>query len=236
MGSCGLGDTTVIYRYKKDYKMACDGIGRAKHFFREYGLADDYPITIFFEHEAAFNSDEHELEQVLGYFDPVSNYIHLPSYVSRTFKRNNTYSFRDVAENNQDFIELFTSVVAHEVAHLLTLRNSEQKYKFLHASASEERMSSGVQEYMAGVVQISSMEESLRERILDSLDKNIVFTNEQQINQLSYLHDPQKFLIMSYRHYYYHDIEERKSVLHRILSRELNPDLIFDNYMFALKK
>ena len=151
MGSCGLGDTTVIYRYKKDYKMACDGIGRAKHFFREYGLADDYPITIFFEHEAAFNSDEHELEQVLGYFDPVSNYIHLPSYVSRTFKRNNTYSFRDAAENNQDFIELFTSVVAHEVAHLLTLRNSEQKYKFLHASASEERMSSGVQEYIAGL-------------------------------------------------------------------------------------
>lgn len=234
IGTCGHEYTTVVYRFKKDYRMACDGIDRAKQFFSEYGLSNEFPITIFFEHESDAKSDTYGDEQVLGYFDQTSSYIHLPSYVSRTFKRNKIYSFRDAAENNNDIVELFTSVIAHEVAHLLTFKNSEQRYNLLHVSTEIERMGNGVQEYVAGVVQINSMEESLRERVLKSLDQNLLFTNEQQINLLSYLSEPQQFLIMSYRHYYSLDAEGQKLTLERILSRELNPDQIFDNHMFAL--
>lgn len=96
----------------------------------------------------------------------------------------------------QHFKELLTSTVAHEVAHLLALHNFEIKTNLPLAPHLKEKMGNAVQEYIASVVQFSSMQRHYHDEIMIQFDTHLIFNHEQEINNLLFSHSPQEFYIM----------------------------------------
>ena len=56
----------------------------------------------------------------------------------------------------------------------------------------------------------------------------IIFDDEQQINSILFTCNPEKFGIMSYRHFYSMNTIQQRLLLDRIFSNDLNPDLVSD--------
>ncbi len=133
----------------------------------------------------------------------------------------------DSTEQSKTVAEEFhRSVITHEVAHLLAQHN----FNLMSAeiSTDQQTMGHGVQEYIASVVQLSSVEPTLRWRILQQYDPQIIFDHEEQINYLVYACDPQIYLIMSFRHFRSLNTSQQKDILDRIFSNDLSPDLAFE--------
>jgi len=235
-GNCGDENSLIIYRFMTDYEIGCEGIDRAKNFFTDHGLSFDAPITIFFEHKLSVDSELYDTDRVLGYFSPFSNYIQVLSYRYHPLIKGKAHLLNLELNNHSEFEELLTSIITHEVTHLLALYNYEEQGNIQFKSAPKPMMGHGVQEYIAGVVQIDSMEKSIRGEVLDQYVRSLTFTYEQEINQLSYSAEPQEFWIKSYRHFHSKDTDDQKLLLERIFSGELNPDSVLNNVMFALQK
>jgi hypothetical protein len=89
-------------------------------------------------------------------------------------------------------------------------------------------MGNAVQEYIASVVQFSSMQREYREEIMAQFDTNLIFNHEQEINSVLFSHSPQEFYIMSYRHFQSKDWYMQREILDRIFTNKLNPDVIFE--------
>ena len=90
------------------------------------------------------------------------------------------------------------------------------------------RMGHGVHEYIASIVQLSTMDATLRQRILEQYEPQLFFDREEQINIIFYSCDPQKFNIMSFRHFHIQNKSQQQILLDRIFSNDMNPDLAFE--------
>lgn len=228
IGSCERDNTLIFYQYKTDYEIGCAGISRAEGFFEQFGFSSDAPITLFIEKHVPFDQEIYEPGQLLGYVNIRSLYALTPSYISSLFKRRRNTFFEIKTDSNSDLKELLISTVAHEVAHLLAVHNFELFTPPPQGFSPRAQMSNGVQEYIASIVQFSSMKEEFRQRVVESFDKKLMFSDELQINSLLFYHSPQKFYIMSYRHFNSLDYIRQREILERIFTNALNPDSLLD--------
>ncbi len=234
VGSCGLEDVYIFYEFKKDYVIGCEGVARALEFFTVYGYAVDIPIYIYFGQRVTVNDNSLATEQksIYGYFDPENMIVYMSSLTSPfVTDPKKVYLRVRVQQQNgfrkQHILEEFhRSIVAHEIAHLLTQHNFN--LQFVAISNSHIKMGRGVQEYIASVVQLATMEPSLRKSILERYDPQIIIDHEQQINGMLFSCNPQQFSIMSYRHFHLQNRFQQNLLLDRIFSNDLNPDLAFE--------
>ncbi len=223
--SCGNNNYSIFYETKTDANIGCKGIVRAENFFSNLGYSVDVPVTIFFQRKVIDFKSELGPRQVYGYFDPSTMLINMSSLNSPFVSNPEKLHFKCNVKNVEILKELLISLVTHEVAHLFAQHNYN-----LHFRGKKKhfcKMGHGVQEYIASIVQFSTMDSILCECILCEYEPNIRFNFEEEINVMNYSFDPQKFGVMSYRHYLNQNISQQKNIFNRIFSNQLNPDLVF---------
>lgn len=237
VGSCGYENIAIYYVIKEDYLIGCEGIARAKIFFINYGYAVDIPISIYFSQRISVNLTTPRTiqEQIYGYFDPKNMSVYMSSLTSsfvvdpkRVYLRIENRTETDNERQQRALIleEFHRSVVTHEVAHLYAQHNFN--LRSVEPSQTFSKMGHGVHEYIASVVQLNTMESTLRQRILQLYDPQVIFDREEQINIICFACNPEKFNIMSFRHFHGLSKSQQQNLLDRILANELNPDLIFE--------
>lgn len=236
VGFCGDENVTISYEVKEDYLIGCEGIARAKTFFTNYGYDVDIPIRIYFRQRvfAAINGSGMDREQIYGCFDHKTMSVYMCSLTSsfvddseKVYLGIKHHKGTNNGKNQRELIikEFHRSAVTHEVAHLYAQHNFN--LQSAEISNNSKNMGHGVHEYIASVVQLSTMEPTLRQRILQSYEPDIIFDDEQQVNVILFLCDPEKFCVMSFRHFHSMDITQQRDLLDRIFSNNFNPDLIF---------
>ncbi len=234
---CGYENVTISYEKKKDYLIGCEGIARAKNFFANYGYAVDVPVRLYFKQRViiAIDLPETNQKQIYGYFDPKTMSVHVSSLGSAFVLEQEKVRFRlglpkkteNVKRQRRLMLEEFhRSSIAHEVAHLYSQHNFNLQSPKTNKTVA--KMGHGVQEYIASVVQLSTMESTLCQNILRLYVPEIIFDDEQQINVILYVCDPEMFCIMSFRHFQSMNINQQRIFLDRIFSNNLNPDLVFN--------
>jgi len=190
IGSCGHDNIVISYLATEDYFISCEAAAKAKEFFSTYGYAVDVPIHIYFNKQVTISGDTSELshEKIYGLFNPKTMSIQICSLASSFLTDSHSIYLRiRIEEDSGSRIEqsktvaeeFHRSVITHEVAHLLTQHN----FNLMSAkiSTDQQTMGHGVQEYIASVVQLSSIEPTLRRRILLQYDPQILFDHEEQI-------------------------------------------------------
>lgn len=223
-GTCGHPNISISYDLEADYLIACDAIIKAKTFFQRCGYDVDTPISLYFGDHITVNNSFLGHTPIYGYFDPRSMSIFISSLTSPFIKNSSKEHFKIDFQPAIMQAEYHRSVVAHEVAHLLAQHNFNLQTASLKPSP---KMGHGVQEYIAHVVQFSSMTPALLQRILEQYSSEIAFTSEQQINYLLYACDPEIFAIMSYHHFHSIPQTQQRALLDQIFANGLNPDLAF---------
>lgn len=237
MGSCGHKNITIYYVIEEDYLIGCEGVARAKAFFTNYGYAVDTPIRIYFRQRISVNvtTPRTGQELIYGCFNSTNMSVYMSSLTSplvadpnRVYLRIENRIKTDNKRHQRKAIvkEFHRSMVTHEVAHLYAQYNFN--LRSLECTQTFTKMGHGVHEYIASVVQLSTIEPALRQRILQLYDPRIVFDHEEQINMICFACDPEKFIIMSFRHFHGLSKFQQQNLLDRILSNDLNPDLIFE--------
>lgn len=237
VGFCGYRNVKISYVIKEDYLIGCEGIARAKSFFANYGYAVDVPIRLYFKQRVLVTIGHHETDQkqIYGYFDPKTMSVHVSSITSVLVDDPEKVRFRigrqkgtEDRKSQRRLIreEFHRSAITHEVAHLYAQHNFNLQAS--KTSQAATKMGHGVHEYIASVVQLSTMEPTLRHRILRLYVPEIIFDDEQQISVILYACDPEKFCIMSFRHFYSMNINQQRLFLDRMFSNNLNPDLVFN--------
>ena len=235
VGFCGDENATVSYGIMEDYIIGCEGIARAKTFFANYGYSVDVPVRIYFRQRvlAAVNHPEIDQKQIYGYFDSKTMHVYMSS-LSSSFVDDPEKVYLGIEHHKGTndgtrqskliLEELHRSVITHEVAHLYAQHNFN--LQAVETPQKQKKMGHGVHEYIASVVQLSTMEPNLRQRILESYVPEIIFDDEQQINWLLFACDPEKFCIMSFRHFHSMSTKQQRVLLDRMFSNNLNPDLV----------
>jgi len=225
VNTCGRENISIYYEIEEDYIITCEGIDRAEEFFTTLGYAVETQVTIYFSHQATVREMISGHEAIYGYFDPDTMSIFISSLAS-PFVRNSERVYFNI-EFQPGFMleEYHKSVVAHETAHLFAQHIFNLK---VGAGVDKPKMGHGVQEYIASVVQLSSMEPALLQRILRQYATGIIFDDEQQINSILFACNPEIFAIMSYRHFHSLNTNQQRVLLDRMFSNDLNPDLVFE--------
>lgn len=237
VGSCGHENITIYYVIKEDYLTGCEGVARTKTFFTNYGYAVDIPVRIYFKQRINVNATTPRVSQELiyGCFDSTKMSIYMSSLTSpfvidpkRVYFRIEHRTETDNERQQRRLIleEFHRSVITHEVAHLYSQHNFN--LRSTGSSQTFNKMGHGVHEYIASVVQLSTMESTLLQRILQLYDPQVIFDHEEQINIISFACNPEKFNIMSFRHFHGLNKSQQQNLLDRILSNTLNPDLVFE--------
>ena len=237
VASCGHKNISIFYKIKADYLIGCEGIARAKNFFTNYGFAVGSPIRIYFRQRVTANVSGPTAgeEQIYGYYNPRTMSVYISSlsspfvteskgaYLRIEYQKDSGISKQ---QRRQILEEFHRSVVTHEIAHLLAQHNFN--LRSVEMSDPHAKMGHGVHEYIASIVQLSTMESTLRQRILQQYDPQLFFDREEQINIIFFACDPQNFNIMSFRHFHSQSKSQQQILLDRIFSNDLNPDLVFD--------
>ena len=155
--SCGHDNIAIFYEIKADYLIGCDGIARAKKFFTNYGYAVDIPIHMYFRQRVTVDVKipEADQEQIYGCFDSKTMSVYISSLASPFVRDSDRVFFRIEFQPGCMLEEYHRSVVAHEFAHLFAQHNFNLR---ADAGLSIPNMGHGVQEYIALVVQLRSME------------------------------------------------------------------------------
>lgn len=223
---CGHENISIYYEVEDDYLHACEGIARAEKFFHQhnYAISDDQ-ITLCFSPPVIFDEDSNFLKDAYGYCKPGSKSIFLRS-ISSPFIRNPEKDFFKLKLESEIMLkEHHISIIAHEIAHIFAQYNFDLLAEF---ESEILKMGTGVQEYIAYVVQLSSLEDNFLKQILQQYDPRDIFSHEHQINAFVFALDPEKFGIMAYRHFYSLSPNQQRDILKRIFSNELNPNHLLE--------
>jgi hypothetical protein len=160
----------------------CAAADAAIDFLRNAGFTyrDGLTIRPFAENRSA-NYQGHEI----GHFDIARNEIAILP-LAAAMRAMPTCDAFEVPMRP----ELWASYVSHEVAHAV----AEQ-----HFAAGVRRLTAS--EYIAGVVQLMTMEPSLRAEILARFSGLSPYRSADEISSLYYLMAPGQFAVKVYRHY-----------------------------------
>ena len=232
-GTCNKDNVSISYTFKEDYSIGCEGVKRAELFFKNWGFSIDSPVNIVFKKNVKVKYFGEEII-VYGYFERSTMTVYMSSLTSPLVSNPDRKNFKikphkfpglSESQRNMMALEFHKSVVAHEVGHLYAQHNFNilNNKKSLHMV-----MGHGVHEYIAYLVQLTTMDRSLKDMVLSQYKTNDSFDMDSHINALIHGHDPHGFGIKSYHHFSIMSDSAKKNFLERILSNQFNPDSIME--------
>lgn len=175
---CAGTDVAVMYSDAGDADSACQAAAYSIAFLESNG----YTRGTGFEIEIVDRLPEANIPHILGSMD-------------RRDRRIRVLSFAEIMRGERRILglpasrDLYRSLISHEVAHLVALRNF-----------SFDRPTIIAQEYIAGVTQIATLPPEWREVIL-TVYPGEGFRRTSEINLTLFLFDPHFFAVQAYRHY-----------------------------------
>ena len=177
---CSNSNVVVEGANREDRDYTCQAAAAALGFLKDNGLNVDWPVKVHFSTNLPIETDSN----AAGCYDLDHDLITVIS-LSECYASGRTrtlfYEPLDRDINN--------SVIAHEVAHAIALKNFVGK-----------KTSRAALEYIAYVTQLSTLPQPVRDRILRKYTK-MIFENTVQINSIFLMVNPAKFAVGSYRHF-----------------------------------
>ena len=189
-GRCVEGVVMVIAQSQADRDAACDGAERAILVLDGLGLPVLSPIVVHVVDEI----DDIQGASALGTFDARTRLVKV---LARS-----AYSLGSIDETVLGLPfddELHASVFAHEVTHAV-----------FHQHEARIPLSYTAHEYVAYSVQVMTLPEDYRRRLLDRFDVS-PFTNVHQVNGVMLAFDPNSFGVKAYLHF--RDSADQNAVL-----------------------
>jgi hypothetical protein len=174
---CATPNVVVHSAQHEDAVVACEGARDAMVFLASQGLKVGGPVTI--DVVAALPSNASD--SAAGCYLPAENRAVVLSF--REFRK-----LRSWFEIEVD-LDLYRSVVAHEVAHAIAAANFKVEKPAIQAH-----------EYIAYVTMFATMDPAVRERALSNYPGS-GFENDAQMSSTIYLFDPMRFGVQAWRHY-----------------------------------
>ncbi len=189
-GRCAGGVVTVIAQSPADRDAACDGAGRAIAVLEGLGLPVLSPIVV----HVVDKIDIMHGASALGTFDPRTRLVKV---LARS-----AYSLGSVDETVLGLPfddDLHASVFAHEVTHAV-----------FHQHETRIPLSPTAHEYVAYSVQLTTLPNDHRQRILNRFEVS-PFSDVDQVNGIFLAFDPNSFGIKAYLHF--RDAADQNAVL-----------------------
>jgi hypothetical protein len=182
--------------------LICGGIADALTFFTTHGLDTGVVIDVTVETFVRAGESDDFAFPVLGQFRPDANRVFMTALESQREMSRTNQVFRQDFDPRQ-----FREVVAHEVAHVLAEHNFgvTEPSRLLH-------------EYIAYIVQMSTMDPARRDRILAAYDAG-PFGSVTEINPIVYAVAPNVFAVKAYL--YFEAQPDKKAYLDRIMAEDL---------------
>ncbi len=172
-------DVRVAAHSEADRDAACLGASLALDFLTARGLTTEQPLTVTVTKTIeAINGTP-----IFGFFDPRTNVVQVASWAALTERAQPAQMFGMPLDR-----ALYVSVFAHEVTHAI-----------VHAHVDGRRLGHAAHEYVAYAVQIATMEDTLRQRVL-SHHPWTGFSADTEINDLVLALAPFRFAALSYHH------------------------------------
>ena len=183
----------------RDYALVCDGLKKTQAFFHKHGIEIQRPIR--------FGLHDAEMDNHVGHFgiyDAHAHRVDILSYdeASRLVEKHQPFGV-PMSEG------LYISFSVHELAHAVI----EQNFSYHPDSLL-------VHEYLAYVVQLATMDKTLRTSILQRYEVP-GFGNIDEMSPIYYQLDPNAFGVKAYKHYI--ELENPADFLQKLLSGEIRP-------------
>lgn len=179
--SCQDSEVTVVAD-TRDINPVCDAVTRGAAFLRSLDLELPENLTITVCKEPPQNGQLHSV----GYYDARSNEIQLLDYDTAL---NASRQFPPIFGIPMSPV-IWRSTIIHELAH----------------AAAQRKFASGItictaHEYIAAIVQISTLPKDEREEIFRNNPGLSGFDRKEEISMTYYLIDPTRFMLNAYLHY-----------------------------------
>jgi len=186
----------------KDFPALCRSAEAAIAFLSGLGLALRHPVQIDIVPVLSCTNRN----ECLGCFSASRDRIEILDLTAR-----NQGAFRRRIFGFDVDAELLGSVVGHEIAHA-ALHDAPEKHG--------RPLPRGFQEYIAHVTQLSLLGDQRRKRVLERYG-DAAFTGPEQMTAIFYQIDPEKFAVMSYRHFL--ATADRKAFIRRLVEGKESP-------------
>jgi len=193
----------IRYSHPADLKSACEGIKRVQKFFLNYGFKrDGKEIVIVFKNEVRppstlVGSQVIQAPRVYGFYNRGTGVVELSSWDTEYLKNRSVFGSLPVT------LEYHSSVAAHEIAH---------RYHHLIAASMGSEMGHANSEFVAYSVQIESMQEDDRRKVL-ALWPGEKLQAETHVNSMIWGAAPHRFGVMAYRMWKEHLTDLVKRIL-----------------------
>lgn len=181
----------------KDRALVCTGANRALTFFRSHGLEISSTIPVTLTDSAIINHGAH-----IGLYDARMKAIQFLSFAQAVRLCEKQSPFGTPMDE-----ALYTSFATHEIAHAIADQNIR--------SPSNHRV---VQEYVAYVAQIATMDEQKRQDIMQRYDVS-AFAGPEEMSLIYYGLDPNAFGAKAYKHF--QALADQTAFLHALLAGEI---------------
>ena len=174
---CDSVNVVVVARATQDVESACAGAEQAMRFLGSLGLDVSGEVNI----QVLPELPKSMWQSAAGYYIPSERRIVILTYAA----------FREFESWFEVPIDaaLYRSLIAHEVAHLISDDNFWMDSPTLHAH-----------EYIAYVTQLVTMPAELRERVLEAMPGQ-AYERDAHMNTMVYMLNPMRFGVGVYRHY-----------------------------------
>jgi hypothetical protein len=183
----------------EDYILVCAGLQKAVDFFQGYGIPTRHLINVMVHDAAIENHVDH-----IGTYEPEHKRVDILSYEQARRRSEINPPFGE-AMNEQ----MYVSFSAHEFAHAI----AEQNFTY-------DSHSYVVQEYIAYVVQLATMDATLRDQILKRY-RVTAFESFDDVSLIYYQLDPNAFGVKSFRHFRLQD--DPATFINKLLAGEILP-------------
>jgi hypothetical protein len=201
--TCLDSKVIVFAETKTMCKKVCEAVQLGDAFIKSIDLKLPEKLTITLFKELPSNGQHHSM----GYYDSHSNEIRLLDYeTALTASMQSPPSFGIKMSP-----AIWSSYVIHELAH----------------AAAQKKFSPGVSvctasEYIAAVVQISTLPLNERKTIMQNYPEVAGFDKKEEITMAYYMFDPSKFMLNAYLHY--SKPENGLKFIRRLFSEGLSDD------------
>ena len=196
---CVDTDVIIFGGNDRDASTACKGATQAVDVLARIGLTNGRPITIHVDDRM----EQIQGVPVIGFYDPESAQIRVASRFALNAGTTDATLF-DLPINEP----LYASVFAHEVTHaVIDSAVGDGPVRRL-------RPTRAAQEYVAYSIQLATLPDALRSRILNRITVS-GFDAPVDVTETYLALAPNRFAVSAYRHFI--DVDDREGFVHQFL-------------------
>ena len=177
LSECARPSITIEADEPEDHRNVCAGAKDALNFFGRLNLNLSHPLTI----KAMVDLSRELGKDIVGCYKEDEQTVFVLTF--------SAFADREAWFGVPVNIDLYRSLVTHEVAHAIAGCNFSISDPTTHAH-----------EYVAYVTMLAAMNPVLREKIMAS-NPGMGFAQLTEINELTHAFDPERFGVEAYRHY-----------------------------------